>query len=106
MDINDLITISMILCDVDPSQINKDKRKAFFIGYGYFKAFIDCYYDYLAVIDIDLAIAINETSKGTKYLVKVWKDLEKFEDGEIIQKPFGVIFQGKKKKGEFMKYLF
>lgn len=105
MNIIYLITIS-IFCDVEPSQIDEDKRKPFAIGYGHIKAFIDFYYDSLAVIEIDIAMAMNMTSKVPKSLLKVLKDLEKFKDGEIIHKPFGVVIYGNNKKGELRKCLF
>ncbi|CAI9282187.1 unnamed protein product [Lactuca saligna] len=71
MNINDLITISIILCDVDDSQTDEDKQKDFVIRYGHIKVFN------LAVIDIDLAMEINKTSNVLKSLLKVRKDLDK-----------------------------
>lgn len=97
VNVNDLIIISNILCYVDASQVAKGNRNTFIIGYGHIKAFIDCYYDYFAIIDIELAMEINKRSKVSKDLLKGRMSIEKFGDGEIIHKPFGVFFQSKNK---------
>lgn len=81
MNLNDLIIVSKILCEVDSSQVIKENRNAFVIGYAHIKAFIDCNYDYLVATDIDLAIAINKSSKVPKVLLKGKINIEKFEDG-------------------------
>lgn len=66
MSLNDLITITNILCDVDTSQVAEENQNAFIIGYAQNKAFIDLYYSYMAETNIDLAMAINKTSKVLK----------------------------------------
>lgn len=39
-------------------------------------------------------------------MLKEKLNIDKFEDGKIIHKPFGVVFQGKNKKGKLTKFLF
>lgn len=64
MNLNELITVPKILNVVDVSKITEtNKDDFFFIGYAHLKAFLDSYYDYLAIIDIDLALAMNKTLK-------------------------------------------
>lgn len=106
MNLNNLITISKILCIVDVLKVVDENRHAFILGYGQIKAFLDCYYEYLAITDIDLALAINKTSKVPQSLLKGMMNIDKFEDSEIIHQPFGVVFQGNNKKGKLIKVLF
>lgn len=59
-NLKDLIIISMILCDVDSSQLPEESWNSFIIGYDHIKAFIDCYCSYLAKTDTVLAMAIKK----------------------------------------------
>lgn len=99
MNLNDLITVSKILCNVDISRAAAKNRKAFIIGYTHIKSFIDCNYGYLAVNNIDLAMADNKTSKVPQSLLKGRLNINEFEDGEIIHKAISVVFQGKNRRG-------
>lgn len=70
------------------------------------KAFIDYYYGYLVNTDISLAMAINKSSKVPQQLLRGKLNIHEFEDGEIIDQPFGMVFLGKKKKGKLTMLLF
>lgn len=98
MNLNDLIMVMKILTIVDVSKIAKTNKDDFVIGFANVKAFLNRYYDYLAITDIDLALAINKTSKVPQCLLKVKLNIDDFEDGEIIHQPLGVVFLGKNKR--------
>lgn len=70
MNLNDLITVKKILCNVDVSKVAQENRNAFIIGFAHIKTFLDSYYDYLAIKYIDLAMAVNKTSKVPQSLLK------------------------------------
>lgn len=62
MNLNDLVIVSNISSNVDISKVAETSKHAFVIGFGYINAFLDSYYEYLAITDIDLSLAINMTS--------------------------------------------
>lgn len=92
-NLNDLIIVSKILCNVDTSKVAEENSDVFVLGYAHIKALLDCYYKYLAITDIDLSKAINKSSKVPQSLLKGKLNIDKFEDGEVIHTPFGVVFQ-------------
>lgn len=98
MNLNNLITMTKILSQVHRSQIPKENCDALIIGYGHIKAFIDCYYSYLAEKDIDLAMTINKSSKVPKLFLRGNINIDEIEDGEIIHQLFWVVFQRKNNK--------
>ena len=96
MNLNDLISITNILINLDVSKIPETNRNDFILGFGHIKAFLDSYYEYLAITDNDLVIAIKKTVKVPQTLAKAKLNINEFEDGEIIHHPYGVVFGGKK----------
>lgn len=106
MNLNDLINVTKILSHVDVSKLQKHKKDDFFIGFAHIKAFIDNHYDCLAVTDIELAIAVNRTSKVPQLMLKGHVSLKDYVDGEIVHKPLGVVFLGKNKNGKMTKFFF
>lgn len=67
------------------------------------RLFLECYYE---ITNIDLAIAIKKFAKVPRNLAKEKLNINEFKDGEIIHQPYGVVFQGKNKKGTLTKFLF
>lgn len=63
MNVNDLITVSKILCHIDYSKVAEENRDAFIIGYAHNNTFLDYYYEYLVITNIGLAMEINKASK-------------------------------------------
>lgn len=106
MNLNDLVIVSNISSNVDKSKVSETSKHAFVIGFGHINAFLDSYYEYLAITDIDLSLAINMTSNVPQSLLKGRMNIDEFEDSEIIHDPFGIVFQGKNKKGKPTKFLF
>lgn len=78
----------------------------FVIGFGHIETFLDSYYEYLVIKNIDFALAINKPSKVPQSLLKGRMNIDKLEDGEIIYNPFGIVFRRKNKKGKLAKFLF
>ena len=70
MNLNDLISIMKILINVDVSKIPKTNINGFILGFGHIKAFLDSYYEYLAITYINLAIVIKRTTKVPQALMK------------------------------------
>ncbi|CAI9303067.1 unnamed protein product [Lactuca saligna] len=54
--------------------------------------FINNYYDYFAIMDIELALAAKKPSKAPQSLLKAKINIDKYEDGEIIHQPLGDVF--------------
>lgn len=100
MNLNDLITLSKMLSNVDILKKAETNRNALVIGFGHAKAFLDSYYEYLAITDIDLTLAINKTSKVPQPLLKGRMNIDKFEDSEIIHHPFWRNFSRKEQEGQ------
>lgn len=79
MNPNDVIMLTKIMEDM-------------IIGYGHTKSFLDCYIANLALTDFELANVYNKKSKVTKSLIEGIFNINDYEDGEITNHPFGVIF--------------
>lgn len=79
-------------------KITESNKDDFVIGFYHIKAFLDSYYDCLAITYIDLALEINKTSKVPQSILKGKLNIDEFEDGEIIYQPLGVVFLGKNKR--------
>ncbi|CAI9294637.1 unnamed protein product [Lactuca saligna] len=62
--------ILRVLSNVDVMKLPEKNQDDFLIGVAHIKVFIDNYYDFLAITDIELAIAINKTSKVPQSLLK------------------------------------
>lgn len=63
MNINDLINGMKTLTTFDVSMLQENNKDDFLIGFSHIKVFIDNYYDCMEVMDIELAMAVNRTSK-------------------------------------------
>lgn len=98
MKLNDLVVVTNIFSIVDVLKLTEANMDAFILGFSDIKTFLDGYYEYLAIIDIDLALVVNKAAKMPQSLLKSM-NIDKFEDGVIIHQPFGMVFQGKNKKG-------
>lgn len=70
MNLSDLITMTKILSQVDKSQILEENQVSLVVRHTNIKAFTDCYSPYFPETDIDLAMAINKTSKVPKALLR------------------------------------
>lgn len=106
MNLNDFTTVTKILRVVDVSKITETNKDDFVNGFAYIKSFLDRYYDYLAIIVIDLSLAIKKTSKVPQSLLKGKLNIDDFEDTETIHQPRGVVFIGKNNRGKMAKFLF
>ena len=104
MNLNDHISITKILINEDVSKIPKSNRNDFIIGFGHSKAFLESYYEYIAITNNDLALAIKKNVKVPQTLAKAKFNINEFEDGEIIHQPYGVVFQDKNKRGKWSFY--
>lgn len=67
MNLNDLIIVSTILCNVDALQVFEENRNVFVL-----------------VTNIDLARVINKTAKLPQSVMKEKSNIDEFEDGDII----------------------
>lgn len=63
--LNGLVTVTSILSNVDVTKLPMNNKDDFIIGFAHIRVFIYSYYDCLAIIDIELTIAINKSSKVT-----------------------------------------
>ena len=106
MNLNDLINVVKILSTVDVSKLQVNNKDDFLIGFARIKVFIDNYYECLAVMNIELAMAVTRTSKVPQLTLKGLGSLKDHNDGEIIHKPLGVVFLGKNKNNKMTKFLF
>lgn len=70
MNLNGLISVTKILSVVGLSKLIETNKDDFVVGVAHIKSFLDNYFDYLVVTDIELAIAINKTSKVPQSLLK------------------------------------
>lgn len=84
IDLNDLIMVTEILSNVDVAKTTQNNKDTLVSGFARTKAFLDSYYEYLAIIDIDIALDINKTSKVPQYLLKRRMNIIEFEVSEII----------------------
>lgn len=75
------------------------------VGYAYLKTYIDCYFTHLGLSGYEISKTYNNPEKNPKTTIDD-VDFEKYEDVEILLKPFGVTFQGKKIKGKQRKHFF
>ena len=78
----------------------------FRLGLGHLKIFIDNYYDFLALIDEELASGVGRKVNVSMEPTKPQQELMKYVDGEICLKPFGMVFAGKDTKGKAKRFLF
>lgn len=106
MNLNDWVTVTRILSNVGVSKLTETNKDDFLIGFAHIKVFIDNYYDWIASTDIELTSAVNKPSKVPQSLLKGKINIDKYEDGQIINQPLGVVFQGKNKNGNLTKLLF
>ena len=106
MNIHDLICVARIMKGTDFSKLQLTSKKDFLIGFAHIKLFIDNYYEYLALTDLELALAIGKQITVTQSMLKSQASLKSYEDGEICLKPLGIVFVGKNKKGMITKFLF
>ena len=95
MNLNNMVIVTTFLSNVDVTKLLEDNKDDFLIDFAHTKVFIDSYYDCLTIIDIELAIAMNKTSKFPQSLLKGKINIDKYEDGDIVLKPLGVVFLGK-----------
>lgn len=63
MNLDDLITVTNFLISIDVLKLLDSNKDDFLIGFTHIKVFIDNYFDCLAVTEIELAMAVNRTSK-------------------------------------------
>ncbi|KAL7582500.1 hypothetical protein Lser_V15G44572 [Lactuca serriola] len=100
MNLNDLIDVSLILKDMDSSELQRTDKEVLRLRLGHIKIFIDNYFDCLALTDVELASALGKEVKVEMEATKSQAELKKYSDGEICLKPFGIVFLGKDKKGK------
>lgn len=60
INLNDLIIVSDILGNMGASKVTKENKHAFILGCAHIKAFLECYFDYLAISDIDQSILTSQ----------------------------------------------
>ena len=60
MNVYDLISVARILKGTDASKLHLINKEDFLHGFTQSKLFIDNYYEYLALTDIELVLAINK----------------------------------------------
>ncbi|CAH1453467.1 unnamed protein product [Lactuca virosa] len=106
INLNDLITVTKILSNVDVSKITETNKDNFIIGFTHIKVFTGNYYDYLAIIDIELATTVKKPLKVPQSLLRGKLNINDFEDCKIIHQPLGVVFRGKNRNGRMTKFLF
>lgn len=56
--------------------------------------------------NIELALAVNRTSKIPQSMLNGQGSIKNYKDGEIIHKPLGFVFVGKNEKNHITKFLF
>lgn len=81
-------------------------KEDFLIIYAHIKLFINNYYDYLTMTDVELALAMRKQIIVPQYLLKSKANMKKYVDGEICLNPLSVVFIGNIKKGNNTKFLF
>ncbi|CAI9276305.1 unnamed protein product [Lactuca saligna] len=86
-----MITLSFMIKSFDDKYVTD--KKVYLIAYVYLKNYIDCYLVHLGVSDFEIT-KVYKTLENTIDNV----DMELYEDGEILWKPLGVLFQGNKIK--------
>lgn len=95
INLHDLICVSRILKEVDISKLQLKRKEDFLIGFAHIKLFIDNYYEYLALTNVELALAIGKHITVPQPMLKSQASLKSYEDGEICLKPLGIMFVGK-----------
>lgn len=106
INLNDLISVARILKGVDISNLQMKNKEEFLIRYVDIMLFIDNYYDFLPLIDVELALAKGKQVSVPQSMLKGQGSLKTYEDGEICTKPLGIVFTWKNKKGKDTKFLF
>ncbi|CAI9259193.1 unnamed protein product [Lactuca saligna] len=95
MKLNDLIMFTNILSNVDVSKIIENNKDDLIISFAHIKFFIDNYYDFLEITDIELALTIKKPLKSPQSFLRGKININDYEPCEIIHQPLGVVFQGK-----------
>lgn len=103
MNLNDLITLAYMIKTLDDKYVTN--KKVYVIGYAYLKNYIDFYFAHLGLFDFEITKTYNKPEKNPKTTIDD-VDLEQYDDGEILLKALGVVFQGKKIKGKQKKHFF
>ena len=104
MNIHDLICAARNLKGIDVSKIQLTRKEDFLIGLAHIKLFIDNYYEYLALADVELALANGKQIALPQSMLKIQASLKSYEDGEICLKPLGIVFVGKIRKGRLKSF--
>lgn len=60
MNLHDLIYVAKILKGSNVSKLQLTSKEYFLIGFSHIKLFVGNYYEYLALIDVELALAIGK----------------------------------------------
>lgn len=97
MNLNYLITITKILGDVNNDKVQD--RASNIIGYSHTKSFIYYYFPHLELTNFEFSTSSKKNPKFPNSILKGKMNIDDYEDGEIIMKPKGVVFQGKDMKG-------
>lgn len=103
MNLNDLITVTKIMGDMNNDRV-QDKA-SYIIRYSHIKSFV-CYYAHLSLTDFEFPTTFNKKLKVPMSIFKGNLNADDYEDGEILMKSKGVMFQGKNMKGGKKKYFF
>ena len=104
MNLNDLITFTMITSNVNVSKLTETNNGDFIIGFAHTMVFLDNYY--LEITNIELALAVKKPSKVPQSLPKGKINIDKYEDGEIINQDLGVVFRGNNRNGKMIFFCF
>ena len=86
------------------SQLQETDKDVLRLGLAHIKMFIDNYYDFLALIDVELASTLGKKVNVAMEASKTQAELKKYTDGEICLKPFGLVFSGKDKHGKAKRF--
>lgn len=106
MNVYDLIQVALLLKDKNASHLQGTDPQVFRLGLALIKIFIDNYYEYVDLTDVELATAKWLEVKDPMEVSKTQVALKKFADREICLNPFGYVFAGKDKNGKTKRFLF
>ena len=98
--------MALLLKDKNSSYLREIEPDVFPLGVAHIKIFLENYYEFLALTDVELTTMKGLEVKLPMAPTKSQQEFKKYVDGEIFLKPFGMVFSGSDTKGKLKKFLF